>query len=77
MNCRRHGTKPTVALWLLVVIADTMLIVTKIGVMSVLLALAAVATVAVAVAGVWSLRRGVHEEGPVPAVVPVRSRRRA
>ncbi|GIE99100.1 hypothetical protein [Paractinoplanes rishiriensis] len=40
MNCRRHGKKPTIALWMLVAIADVAILVAAAGVVTMLLILA-------------------------------------
>ena len=68
MSCRRHGTKPTIALWMLVAVADAVLIVASIGIAAVLLALVGVA---VAVAGVRLLQRGTV--GATAEAVPARA----
>lgn len=43
MNCRRHGSKPTIALWMLVAAADIGLLVAATGVVTMLLIAAALA----------------------------------
>jgi hypothetical protein len=40
MNCRRHGSKPTLALWMLIAIADLAILVAAIGAAAMLLTLA-------------------------------------
>lgn len=40
MNCRRHGRKPTIALWMLVAIADVAILVAAAGVVTMVLILA-------------------------------------
>jgi len=57
MNCRRHGRKPTLALWMLVAAADVAILVAAAGLFTVLLVLAGLATVAGAVAGTVMLAR--------------------
>ena len=48
---RRHGSRPTIALWMLVAIADVALVVAAVGTLGVLLAVAAALIVVGAVAG--------------------------
>lgn len=72
MNRRRQGRKPTVALWMLVALADVAIIVASAGLLTLLLVVAALAViVAGGIYAVRSFRRG--EPEPVRAVV----RRRA
>lgn len=54
MNCRRHGSKPTLALWMLVAVADVVLIVATAGVLTLLMVAAALVT---AGAGAWAVRQ--------------------
>jgi hypothetical protein len=72
MNCRRHGGKPTIALWMLVAAADVAIIVASTGLVMLMLLLTVLAvTVA---GGVYAARSlGRREPEPVKAVV----RRRA
>lgn len=61
---RRHGSRPTIALWMLVAIADVALVVAAAGALAVMLAVAAAVIVAGAVAGVLMLqRRAVPQQG--------------
>nr|WP_296063699.1 hypothetical protein [uncultured Actinoplanes sp.] len=53
MNCRRHGRKPTLALWMLVAIADLAILATAAGA---LVMLSIFATVAVLAGGVVAAR---------------------
>ncbi|MEV1285812.1 hypothetical protein [Micromonospora sp. NPDC049679] len=78
MSFRLHTAKPKLALWMLVAAADVVLLVASLGLMTMLLAIAGVATVAVAAAGTWMLlRRGVPERRvPARVAVPVSNRRR-
>jgi hypothetical protein len=46
MNRRRHGTKPKIALWMLVAVADVALLAAAVGPLIVLLCLVGLATVA-------------------------------
>ncbi|WP_433827289.1 hypothetical protein ACQP2E_35255 [Actinoplanes sp. CA-015351] len=71
MNCRRHGSKPTIALWMLVAVADIALVVAATGLLTALLTVLVLAVVAGGFIAVRSLRRPQSE--PVEAVV----RRRA
>ncbi|MBB2946044.1 putative membrane protein [Actinoplanes lutulentus] len=71
MNCRRHGGKPTIALWMLVAVADIALVVAATGLLTALLAVLVLAVVGGGFVAVRSLRRQRPE--PVEAVV----RRRA
>ena len=78
MHCRRHGTKPTIAFWMLVAVADAALLVASVGVMALLLALGIIATAVAAATGVWSWRRGFTRPHRIPAeAVTLRTRRRA
>jgi hypothetical protein len=54
---RRHGSRPTIALWMLVAIADVALVVAATGALVVMLAVAGVMIVAGAFAGVLMLQR--------------------
>ena len=57
MNRRRHGTKPTLALWMLVAAADVALLVVTVGPLIMLLCLAGLVTVAGSVLGMRMLSR--------------------
>ena len=57
MNRRRHGTKPTLALWMLVAAADVALLVATVGPLIMLLCLAGLVTVAGSVLGMRMLSR--------------------
>jgi hypothetical protein len=57
MNRRRHGTKPTLALWMLVALADVALLVAAVGPLIVLLGLAGLVTVGGSVLGMRMLSR--------------------
>lgn len=54
---RRHGSRPTIALWMLVAIADIALVVAAAGALVVLLVVAGAMLLAGAVAGVVLLQR--------------------
>ena len=70
MNCRRHGSKPTIALWMLVAAADVALIVATAGLLTVLLVLAG----AVVVTGGVVAARNFSRREPEPAKAVVRRR---
>jgi hypothetical protein len=74
MNCRRHASKPTLALWMLVAVADVALIVAAVGLMTVLLVTAGVTVVAACAAGTWLL---LHRDATAPEAAPLPVRRRA
>jgi Flp pilus assembly protein TadB len=57
MNCRPYGSKPTLALWMLVGIADGALVLGSAGALTTLLLALAVAVVAGAVITVYLLHR--------------------
>jgi hypothetical protein len=57
MRCRRHGSKPTLALWMLVAVADVAVLIAAAGLVTVLVVLAALVTVAGAGAGMVMLAR--------------------
>jgi len=46
MNCRRHGSKPTLALWMLVAVADVVILAATAGALALVLSLVAVLVVA-------------------------------
>ena len=71
MNCRRHGSRPTLALWMLVAVADIAMVLATAGLLTTLLIIAFLAVVAGGV--VASRRLGAHRSEPTKAVV----RRRA
>jgi hypothetical protein len=74
MSYRRHGSKTTIALWMLVAVGDVALILASAGVVA-LVALVGVVALAVGMAGAWLLlRRGVTGEERVAAPVPVPGR---
>ncbi|GAA4931092.1 hypothetical protein [Actinoplanes utahensis] len=72
MNCRRHGSKPTIALWMLVAVADVAIIMASTGLLAVLLVLSTLALLtAVGVAAARSIAR------PEPEPAEIVARRRA
>jgi uncharacterized membrane-anchored protein len=75
MTCRRHGSKPTIALWMLVAVADVALIVATAGVLTMLLIATALVTVGAAALGIRQLVR--QERSPEAAPARVTARRRA
>ncbi|MGK5679229.1 hypothetical protein [Actinoplanes sp. URMC 104] len=71
MSCRRHGRKPTLALWMLVAVADLAILAAATGVLAMV---AIVALLAVFAGGVYAARQLTKRaEAPAEAVV----RRRA
>ena len=71
MNCRRHGSKPTIALWMLVAAADLAILVAATGAVTMLLVLTALIALAGGVVAARALFR--PSEEPAEAV----ARRRA
>jgi hypothetical protein len=69
MNCRPHGSKPTLALWMLVALADVVILASAAGPVTLLLIIAGLLVVT---AGVFAAR-GLHRPAPAKATV----RRRA
>ena len=57
MNRRRHGTKPTLALWMLVAAADVALLLAAVGPLIMLLCLVGLVTVAGSALGMRMLSR--------------------
>ena len=59
MNCRRHGSKPTLALWMLVAVADLAILAVAAGLLTTVVILTGLVTVAGGVvAGRTLTRRG-------------------
>lgn len=54
MQCRRHGGKPTIALWMLIAVADLAILVAATGVLTMTLV---VLTLAIVAGGVFVARR--------------------
>ena len=73
MNCRRHGSKPTLALWMLVAVADVFLLVAAAGPLIVLLVVAGLLTVG----GAVGLRTLTKREPAEAKVVSLTKSRRA
>ena len=71
MNCRRRGSKPTIALWMLVAAADVAIIVASTGLLALLLVLTALTLLTVV--GV-SAARSLARPEPRPAKVVARRR---
>ncbi|GIF06393.1 hypothetical protein [Actinoplanes siamensis] len=69
MNCRRYGSKPTLALWMLVALADVAIVATALGPVAVLL----LAGLVVAAGGVYAARSLGHR-APAPAKAVARRR---
>jgi|tagenome__1003787_1003787.scaffolds.fasta_scaffold20791184_3 hypothetical protein len=74
MSCRSHATKPAIALWVLVALADLALLVATVGVLTVVLAVAGAAVVAAAVVRLWMMG---HRPRAAAMPGPSRLRRRA
>ncbi|GIE83692.1 hypothetical protein [Actinoplanes regularis] len=70
MNCRPHGGKPTVALWMLVALADVGIIATAAGPALVLLIIAGLL---IAAGGVYAAR-SLGRRAPAPAKAEFRRR---
>jgi hypothetical protein len=71
MNCRRHGRKPTIALWMLVAVADVAIIMASTGLLAALLLLTALAVI---IGGGVYAARALGSPRPQPAKVVVRRR---
>jgi hypothetical protein len=61
MNCRQHGRKPTLALWMLVAIADLAILTTAAGA---LITLSIFATLALLGGGIVAMRLLTRRPGP-------------
>ena len=70
MSCRPHGSKPTLALWMLVALADVAIVATAAGLVTVLLVIAGLV---IAAGGVFAARSLAHR-APAPAKAVVRRR---
>jgi hypothetical protein len=68
MNCRPYGRKPTLALWMLVALADVAILATAAGVVTLLLLVAGLLVVTAGVFAARSLGR------PAPVKATVRRR---
>ncbi len=71
MNCRRHGSKPTIALWMLIAAADVALLAATAGPVLVLLIVVSVLTVGGAFIAGRMLSRAADAKAQV-AVRPAR-----
>jgi hypothetical protein len=71
MNCRRYGRKPTMALWMLIAVADLALIVAAAGVLTTLLILTGLVVLA---GGVVATRTLLNRRDPEPVEVVARRR---
>lgn len=75
---RRRIAKPSVALWMLVALADVVLLVASVGLLTVLLVVSGVAAVVVTAVAAYRMAGQAMadgERGPVPVAVPVRRQR--
>ena len=79
MNCRRHGSKCTIGLWMLVAVADVALLAAAAGPLAVLLIVAALVLVGGAVVGSRMLTRRdtVTAEPATRSMADAMGRRRA
>lgn len=57
MNCRRHGSKPTIALWMVIAVADLAILVAATGALTMVLILAGLVALAGGVVATRSLLR--------------------
>lgn len=71
MNYRRYGRKPTIALWMLVAVADVAIIVASAGLLTLFLILAALAVIG---GGGLIAARNLGAPEPTPAKVAARRR---
>jgi len=66
MNCRRHGSKPTIALWMLVAIADFAILTAATGPLMMILIVAGLVVLGGGVVAARAfLRRSAHATKPV------------
>ncbi|BCJ42917.1 hypothetical protein GCM10010168_03430 [Actinoplanes ianthinogenes] len=70
MNCRPHGSKPTLALWMLVALADLAIVATAAGPITMLLLIAGLVVTA---AGVYAAR-SLGNRAPTTAESSIRRR---
>jgi apolipoprotein N-acyltransferase len=79
MNCRRHGSKSTIALWMLIAVADVAILAAAAGPLIVLLIIAGLVLLAGAVLGMRMLTRrdAVQTQSPTRSMAEAMVRRRA
>jgi apolipoprotein N-acyltransferase len=79
MNCRRHGSKSTIGLWMLIAAADMGILAAAAGPLIVLLIIAGLMLLAGAVLGVRMLTRrdAVQTQSPTRSMAEAMVRRRA
>ena len=70
MNCRRHGSKPTIALWMLIALADLAILAAAAGTLVTILVLTALATMGCCVVAA----RVLHRRTPATTKAVVRRR---
>ncbi|GIF10869.1 hypothetical protein [Actinoplanes teichomyceticus] len=70
MNCRRHGSKPTLALWMLVALADVAIVAAAAGPLTMVLIVAGL----LVAAGALVTARNFGHRAPAPAKAVVRRR---
>jgi hypothetical protein len=75
MKSRRHGRKPTLALWMLVAVADVVVLIATAGLLTELAVLAGLVAVAGVAGGVWlSQRRTTPATAARPSMAIARRR---
>ena len=67
MNCRRHGSKPTLALWMLIAVADLAILVAAVGAVTMLLIVAGLIALAGGVVAARAFLRRSVEAGEAVA----------
>ena len=79
MNCRRHGSKSTIGLWMLIAVADMGILAAAAGPLIVLLIIAGLVLLAGAVVGMRMLTRrdAVQTQSPTRSMAEAMVRRRA
>lgn len=76
MTCRRHGSKPTLALWMVVAVADVALVLATAGLTTMLVLAAVLVTLAAVAYGFRHVARQ-HPAATDSAGSPMTVRRRA
>ena len=75
MHCRRHGSKPTLALWMVVAAADLAIVIGSIGLLATVVIVAAITAVAAVGVVSWLFARRGHPD-PDTIAAPIIARRR-
>jgi hypothetical protein len=68
MHCRRHGSRPTLALWMLVIAANVATVLTGVGVLTALVVVGALGLVAAGATVIWLLARRTSTRPATPPV---------